>query len=161
MIQVPLAPIKVASWNYKKPETDTARYLFPTEWIKFFTAVQTVAAGAPYVIGSVNLTNQTSPLSATVVAPMAAGRYRITTYIHATSVSSGSSFVRADMLWTSAGVSMIKQGTVVIGDDMSNYASDTVMVTVDEGSQVAYDVDYSSFGPTFTYTFSLALEAVP
>ncbi len=173
MSHVPEAPIRTPVFNYKPPGTDPSHYLFTRVWIAFLTAVQSVCEWATYTMASVSVTAQTAtiPLTAMTVRSVtpstgtttlfSAGTYRLSASARLLTVAGTSSSLGVVFAWTSNGIARSYFGPVNTTNDLDQPDSTTLLIVVDAGTEIQYEVDYISVGsPVMSYAATIVVEAL-
>ena len=121
-----------------------------------------VRAGAVLVGSAVNLTNQsTSKSTTTAFTTVQTGLYRISTYLRVTVADGVASSTTLTLTWREGSQTVTKAFTVVNGDTVTTFETQSVLVGADSGTVITYAVAYTSTTPAkMRYRFSLTVEQV-
>lgn len=162
---IPLVPTRIPMLNTHAPKDDPSRDLVQRVWIQFFVALQAAGVAASISVGSVGLVDQVASVAAVALptAPefLPAGRYRVSTFVRVTTAASVSSSIQVIVGWVENGLTQAVAGTALTGNTTSTHESTSMLVVVDEGSQLAYATTYASVGTPMAYALDMVVEALP
>jgi hypothetical protein len=123
----------------------------PTEiWGKFIDDWIATSNRKPTLAFDAKKTDQQASIAATDFTGglLAAGLYRLQYYARVTQAASTSSSLQVQISWTDGSVAQSKTFSAVTGNTTSTTDIQTMLIRVDEGSPVRYEVTYASVGAT-------------
>ena len=132
-------------------------------WIKWLQDNSNTLASAATINATVELTAKSASIGTTSITSnvLAAGTYRVTFYARVTTAASVSSSFEITFSWVDGGVTVPVTSTAMTGNTTSTVSSASLLLDIDNNTQVTYAVTYASVGGTaMVYKTTIVLESV-
>lgn len=134
------------------------------EMVRFFESLRTMISRTVQLLGSVSLTAQGATISTTPVptGPLPVGRYRVSYTLQITRAATTSSSAQMALSWTFNSIASLQAFPAVTGNTLTSYSTDSIVVNVDQGTTISYQVTYASVGATsMQYAVAVWVEQLP
>jgi hypothetical protein len=144
-------------------QTDFNEGLVTDPWVKWFQDNSNTLASAATINETVELTAQGASIGTTSITSgtLATGIYRVTYYARITTVAVTSSSLTVTFSWVDGGVTVPISGTAITGNLTSSFGSGSLLMTVDNLTQITYSTTYASNGAgEMKYSLVIVLEAL-
>lgn len=129
-------------------------------WIKWFQSGEDRLATAASIKATVELENRSASIGTTSITSnaLSAGIYRLAYYARITTAASVSSSLDFTFSWVDDGVTVTTTTTSLTGNTTGTFGSGSLLIMVDNTTQVTYAATRASVGATamiFKATFTL------
>jgi hypothetical protein len=118
----------------------------------------------PLLLGEAELEDQSATIAQTPFAlpsPLAAGTYRINYFARVTRAATTSSSLTVTIHFTHGGVAQSIVATALTGNTTTTLGQAALVVEIDEGTTIDYEITYASSGETtMQYTFIAVVESI-
>lgn len=137
---------------------------FATEpWVRYLTANATAVSQAAARLAVVELSGQSTSLTATAFAfgDVVAGLYRLSYYATVSRAATTSSSLSLTFTHTDGGLTKSITTTAITGNTTATYTAGMVLLRVDNAAPVTFGTTYASVGATtMQYTLVIVVEKV-
>lgn len=146
--------------QYKANQSDPQEGLLGEVWTDYLSGQAELLEKMPVRLFNVTIVTSGASKGATDMTDgnLTTGLYRLTYSLRVTVNEIGST-VQTNLDWQDKGVTRTKASALVVGDAVTNYDSDTVLIYADALAPVRYDVVVASLG-TLRYDLDVILEEV-
>lgn len=133
------------------------------DWLRWFNSIVQGFSLSSSLAGSVTLAAQAASVaSAPVAQSLAPGVYRVSYYARVTTAATSSSSLAIDVGWTDGVIACALSVAAVTGNTTATVSAGSLIVKVDNGTDITYATTYASTGATsMQYALSLRVEALP
>lgn len=152
-------PIFDETFDPKSPRT----WVFTWELIQYFLQRQTQIDTSPQALRRVSLTNQQASIALKPIPlpSLAAGLYRITSFLHVTQAADTSSHATLSIGFTASGATCSVSGAVMNGNTVTTVQTNTWLLKIDGATALTYQIDYASAAVTpMTFDLELLVESI-
>lgn len=135
----------------------------PKAWLDWFQQVADRVDQSPARLQVVDRAGLAASVGSTPIhtGAVAAGLYRVATYVRVTSPAGTSSSLQVTIEWTDGGVPQSSPGQLLTGNTTATVESRQLVVRQDANAPIRYRADYSSTGsPSMVYHLVVVLEQV-
>ncbi len=129
---------------------DGANQFLARFWLRYFQSIVDVVNNAARKLVLTSLTAQTASIGATALdtGSLDPGVYRTSYTARVTTAATTSSSLTVTLGWTDGGVAQSQSGAAMTGNTTATAQNGTVLMHIDEATNITYATTYASSGAT-------------